>query len=63
MNEKKQAKFQDIYEKFVRKCLQEDIYPVVALRYEQIGVFPELTFIEVNEQQKKEALSSLNKKK
>ena len=63
MNEKKQAKFQEIYEKFVRKCVQEDIYPVVTLRYEQIGIIPELSFIEINEQQKEEALSSLNKKK
>ena len=63
MNEKKQAKFMEIYEKFVRKCIQEGIYPVVALRYGQVSIYPELTFIEINEQQKKEALSSLNKKK
>ena len=63
MNKKKQQKFRDIYIKFVKKCLQEDIYPVVFLRYEQTGIMPDLTFVEVKEEEKQRILSSLDKEK
>jgi len=63
MNKKKQKKFQDIYIRFVKKCLQEDIYPVVFIRYEQTGIHPDITFIEVKEEEKQNILSSLDKEK
>jgi len=51
-----------MYVKFVRKCLTKDIMPIVALQYEVNGVFPILKYLEVDEDRKKEILSSLNKK-
>jgi len=60
---KKQEKFEEIYIKFVRKCLNEDIMPVVALQYEVNGVFPILKYIEVDKKRKEEILSSLNEEK
>jgi len=58
----KQEQFEDMYVKFVRKCLTKDIMPIVALQYEVNGVFPILKYLEVDEDRKKEILSSLNKK-
>lgn len=61
MAEQKQQIFQELYKKFVRKCLQENILPTVALKYDVTGIFPQLNFIEVDEKQKAELLSSLDK--
>ena len=61
--EKKQKKFEEFYLKFIKKCLQENIFPVMAMRYESSGIFPILDFREVDEKKKKELLSSLEKQK
>ena len=58
----KQKQFEEMYEKFVRKCLTQDIIPMVTLQYEVNGIFPVLKYLEVDEDRKKEILSSLNKK-
>jgi CRISPR/Cas system CMR-associated protein Cmr5 small subunit len=59
---KKQEKFEEFYGKFVRKCLSENMLPTMTIRYEHNGIFPLLDFYEVNEKEKEEILSSLNKK-
>jgi len=61
--DKKQKKFEEIYIKFVRKCLSEDIMPVVALQYEVNGIFPILKYTQVDKKRKNEILSSLNEEK
>lgn len=59
--EKKQKKFEEFYIKFISKCLTENIFPVMTMRYEFNGIFPVLDFREVDEKKKKELLSSLDK--
>lgn len=61
MNEKKQKKFEALYVKFVRKCLAENMLPIVTLKYEPNGIFPTLNYYEVDEAKKNEILSSLDK--
>ena len=63
MNDKKQKTFEGLYEKFARKCLQENLLPIAVLRFSENGVYPEVSYYEVTEDQKKEILSSLDKKK
>ncbi len=65
MEDQKEAKvrlFEENYEKFVKKCLQDNIFPTMRIRYDTVGIFPLLDFYIVSEEEKKEILSSLNKK-
>ena len=59
--DKKQKKFEEIYEKFFKKCLQENLLPTAVIRYERTGMLPEITYMEVTDEQKKDILSSLDK--
>ena len=56
--EDKQKKFEEFYIKFVRKCLTENIMPTMTVRYDPTGVFPLLSFYEIDGARKKEILSS-----
>ena len=61
--EQKQEKFQELYLKFAKKCLQESMVPVMVMRYQPNGIIPILDFKEIDEKEKEELLSSLDKKK
>lgn len=63
LRKKKQEKFEEFYKKFLRKCLSEDILPVPVLKYEVNGIFPGLDFTVVEEETKKQIISSLDEKK
>lgn len=63
MDKKKQVKFEELYLKFVRKCLTEDMLPVMMMDYRPQGILPTLNFRIVEEEEKKEILSSLSKEK
>jgi len=59
--EQKQEKFQELYLKFAKKCLQESMVPVMVMRYQPNGIIPILDFKEIDEKEKEELLSSLDK--
>jgi len=63
MDKQKQKKFAELYEKFVKKCVQEGMFPVAILRTDISGIIPAIDFYEMSEEEQKNALSSLNKKK
>ena len=60
MNSEKQKKFEEFYIKFVRKCLSENMLPTLILRYESVGVFPSMNYVEIDDVKKQEVLSSLS---
>lgn len=56
---KKQQKFEEIQEKFIKKCVQNRMYPTVVLNYKASGIFPELTYVKLSKKQQEEISSSL----
>ena len=61
MKEEKQKKFEEFYIKFLKKCLTENMLPTPLIRYEKNGIYPVIDAVEVDEEKKKEILSSLEK--
>ena len=55
----KQEKFQELYLKFAKKCLQESMVPVMTIRYQPNGIIPMLDFREVDKKEQENIVNSL----
>jgi len=62
MDKKQEAKFEEIYVKFIKKCLKDNIMPSPVIVYGPQGIFPKIDFTTVTDEIKTEILSSLDKK-
>jgi len=61
--DKQEKKFEELYKKFTKKCVQDGLLPTMTLEYRENGIFPVLKYFVLEEKQKEEFLSSLNKEK
>jgi hypothetical protein len=58
-----QKKFEELYSKFVHKCIQEGLFPFVSMKYDPSGIYPILEYYVLNEEEKKQMSALYNKKK
>lgn len=57
----KSKKFYALYEEFFKACLAEGFVPKPVIMTTQEGIYPRISFVIVNEDEKKELEKSINK--